>query len=398
MNKRYFVLAGKNNIAVDVLSFVLDRWKDDIEVFGICNKTETGENGWQKSYRKFLQDKGVKECELEEVYNLDNMVFVSLEYDRLIKPQLFKSNELYNIHFSLLPEYKGMYTSALPIINGETYSGVTFHRIDSGIDTGDIICQKKFDLDVDETCESLYLKYINNGTELVKGIIESVIFHPEGITSNPQNAEKSSYYSRASIDYSNLKLNMQQTAINITRQVRAYRFRPHQLVKYNGKKIIDAKITNVRSLSKPGSVVCEDNKSCTICSIDYDVCLIYDRFEEVIEGCKTGNISVVKDCFSSVSYINERTPEGWDPLIIATYNNQTEIVKFLISKGSDIHTRNYHDTNLLMYAKEAYRRYKDRTLFDLYKSLGVDLNQKDEYQLSVVDYCKKEGLMELIEV
>ena len=57
----------------------------------------------------------------------------------IIKTKNFKSNKLFNLHFSLLPSYKGMHTSAFPILNGEKYSGVTIHKIDNGIDTGDII-------------------------------------------------------------------------------------------------------------------------------------------------------------------------------------------------------------------------------------------------------------------
>ena len=59
-------------------------------------------------------------------------------------PKNFLNARLYNIHFSYLPAYKGMFTSALPIKNGEVDSGVTLHKIESGIDTGDIIDQIKF--------------------------------------------------------------------------------------------------------------------------------------------------------------------------------------------------------------------------------------------------------------
>lgn len=73
----------------------------------------------------------------------DDLIFISLEFDKIVNPDLFKDARLYNIHFSLLPSYKGMYTSAIPILNGEEMVGVTFHEIDKGIDTGNIIAQKK---------------------------------------------------------------------------------------------------------------------------------------------------------------------------------------------------------------------------------------------------------------
>ena len=72
--------------------------------------------------------------------------FISLEFDKIINTSLFKTTNLFNIHFSLLPRYKGMYTSILPILNGDKISGVTLHKIDRGIDTGDIIDKCSFRL------------------------------------------------------------------------------------------------------------------------------------------------------------------------------------------------------------------------------------------------------------
>ena len=74
-------------------------------------------------------------------------MFISLEYHRLIDPLKFVTSKLYNPHFSLLPAYKGMYTSALPLLNDEKDAGVTLHHIDSGIDTGDIIDQIIFPIE-----------------------------------------------------------------------------------------------------------------------------------------------------------------------------------------------------------------------------------------------------------
>lgn len=52
------------------------------------------------------------------------------------------------------------------------------------------------------------------------------------------------------------------------------------------------------------------------------------------------------------------------------YNN-IDIVRYLIMHGADIHLANYNETNLLMYAKEAYKGSGDNMLFRLYKELGL---------------------------
>ena len=62
--------------------------------------------------------------------------FLSLEFDQIIRPQKFADARLYNIHFSLYHIIGEMYTAVLPILYGETRSGVTLHRIDRGLIRG----------------------------------------------------------------------------------------------------------------------------------------------------------------------------------------------------------------------------------------------------------------------
>ena len=106
--KRNVIIAGKNDIAVEVLTYIRKRFKKEINAYVVCNQTETVADSWQHSLRLAAEQAGVPECRLEDVYTMENSLFLSLEYDRLIKPDKFVSKELYNIHFSLLPQYRGM--------------------------------------------------------------------------------------------------------------------------------------------------------------------------------------------------------------------------------------------------------------------------------------------------
>ena len=158
-------IAGKNSIAVDVLNYARINFEFPIAV--ILNKTENFTNSFQKSLGFYAKLWKIPIVNLEEVYKYSDALFISLEFDQIIKPNLFKTSLLFNIHFSLLPAYKGMYTSAIPLLQGERRSGVTLHVIDPGIDTGNIIAQKEFDICENDISRSLYLKYISIGTELV---------------------------------------------------------------------------------------------------------------------------------------------------------------------------------------------------------------------------------------
>ena len=63
-----------------------------------------------------------------------------------------------------------MFTSSLPLLYGDEYSGVTLHKIDDGIDTGDIIDQIKFNISSIDSARDLYFKYLENGLILLKKI------------------------------------------------------------------------------------------------------------------------------------------------------------------------------------------------------------------------------------
>ncbi len=71
----------------------------------------------------------------------------------------FKGNIL-NIHPSLLPKYKGLKTHERVIKNKEKYSGCTVHLVNSKLDAGKIILQKKVKLSKKETPSSLQKKIL----------------------------------------------------------------------------------------------------------------------------------------------------------------------------------------------------------------------------------------------
>lgn len=385
----FICVAGKNNIAVDVLEYLIRINNGRYELGVVCNKTETGKNSWQKSLRFFSQRFNVPEYHLEDMYMRDDLIFISLEFDKIVNPDLFKDARLYNIHFSLLPSYKGMYTSAIPILNGEEMVGVTFHEIDKGIDTGNIIAQKKIKIDQQDTSRDLYLKYISNGTQLVLSQIENVI--QDKVHAYPQEAKGSTYYSKKYIDYSNLKIDLCQTALGIQKQIRAFSFREYQLPVVCVKKIIDSKITDIRSLKKAGTIVEQNENGIMFASVDYNIILYIDRFYELLEACKTGDLDLVKDICSVKKHINECDEHGWTPLMVATYNNQKKVVDYLLINGADIFAVNNNGTNLLMYAKAAYLQYNDIELLKKFFDLGVDIEREDYRGKNLESYLKDDG-------
>lgn len=396
MNKKVVCVAGKNDVAVDVLLYLNSIKEDRFELVVSCNRNEDGKNGWQKSLRFFAERLGIQELSLQELYEIPGLVFLSLEYDRIIRPHLFQTEQLYNIHFSALPKYKGMYTSALPILNDESEGGVTFHRIASGIDTGEIIAQKRFPLEEADTSRDLYLKCIKYGTELVISQLEEVL--ENRCVSTPQPAAHSTYYSKAAIDYSTLAIDINNTAYGIGRQIRAFTFREYQLPKVHGHAIFDYEITDCLSTKKAGELLEETMDSITIATIDYDMVLYFDKFEEILTACKSGDLTYLQNVPSMEKYLEQKNEKGWTPLIIAVYNNQKDIVKYLLELGADVHVKNHNGTNLLMYAKNTYLDHDDLSLLEQIYELGIKPEEEDYmgynlfYYIENVESVKKEKI------
>ena len=236
-------IAGKNNIAVNALEYLVTESVLPLCDIAACpNKNDTGLDTWQKSLKKKAIELGVKIIPLEEAYNIEDLIFISLEFDKIIKTKNFKTKKLFNIHFSALPAYKGMYTSVMPILNGGMKSGVTLHCMDEGIDTGDIIDQIEFDLDIKDTARDLYEKYLNNSFELFKKNIKNLI--NGNFKAVPQPNINSTYYSKKALDYSNIKIDFNKTSFEIYNQIRAFIFPEYQLPEIEGRKIYKAELTD----------------------------------------------------------------------------------------------------------------------------------------------------------
>lgn len=236
-------IAGKNQIAVNALRFLIDQIHFNKTDLLVCiNKTDNGVDSWQPSLKLFAERNDINVVTLDEIYEIENLIFISLEFDKIIRTNKFRTDKLYNIHFSLLPSYKGMYTSIFPILNGEKYSGVTIHLIDDGIDTGDIIDQIKFEIGINDTCRDLYFKYLAYGQKLFEKNIRKII--ENNINATPQFSFGSSYYSKRSIDFEQIKIDLNKTSFEIHNQIRAFIFEEYQLPKVYDKWVKRSYLTN----------------------------------------------------------------------------------------------------------------------------------------------------------
>lgn len=122
-------IAGKNNIAVDLLLHCM-KFSPNCRLVCIAIKNDCGINNRQKSLKFFAKKNDVEILQLQDVYTLSDLLFLSCEFDSIIKPEKFRSNELYNIYFSMLPKYKGCHTSVLPILWGDILLELLFIKLE----------------------------------------------------------------------------------------------------------------------------------------------------------------------------------------------------------------------------------------------------------------------------
>jgi methionyl-tRNA formyltransferase len=377
------VIAGKNNIAVKVFDYIYEHYGQDFLV--VCNKTDSGEHGWQRSLRKTAIEKGVREVTLAEAYDLAS-IFISLEFDTIVKPQKFRDALAYNIHFSLLPKYKGMYTSTWPLLNGEASSGVSLHKIDHGIDTGDLIDQLVVPIFDDDRAINLYMRYLDAGFSLFKANIKKIFLQSYLVTK--QSSHGSTYFSKSSIDFHEVKIDLNQTADGIKRQIYAFSFRRYQLAVVHSETVVHAEILSNHSVKKPGSIIHKSSNFFDISTIDYDLRLYLDEIKNIHDFAKC-DVSHARKLLLNLCGIDDCNDYGWSPLIIAAYNGNFNVVKFLVDSGANINAVNNNGTSVLMYAKDFALENQDKRGFEFLIKNGAEISHRDFSGRQLTDYISQ---------
>jgi len=192
--------------------------------------------------------------------NLDLIVVVA--FGKILPPEILRIPQkgCVNIHFSLLPRYRGPAPVQWALLNGDSYTGVSSIFMNEEVDEGEIILQRKVPIDSEDNYLSLLEKLCEVGVNLLEKTLDLI---REG---------KASLYSQDNFGASYapfLKKSDGQIVWNdssrrIVNRIRALNPWPGTYVKVNsGKKvkILEAKIApvpleaNKRGFPKPGEIV-----------------------------------------------------------------------------------------------------------------------------------------------
>jgi len=149
----------------------------------------------------------------------------------------------FNLHASLLPEYRGAAPIHWVIINGETKTGVTTFFIDDKIDTGEIILQKEIEIETDEIVGTLHDKLMQLGAELVNETVALIKNNSATTYKQPELEEKSA----SKLDPSNCKIDWTASLEVTYNKIRGLNPFPAAWTNiHNNGEIISAKIYKIK--------------------------------------------------------------------------------------------------------------------------------------------------------
>jgi len=128
-----------------------------------------------------------------------------------------------NFHNGPLPRYRGVNVYAWAIINGETEYGISWHWVDRGIDSGDVLAQKTFPLDPQERPTTLIAKGFRAGLESLEELLPSLL--SGSAVAAKQDESLATYYGKRDVPHGG-RISFGWPFERIERFVRGLDFRP----------------------------------------------------------------------------------------------------------------------------------------------------------------------------
>ena len=126
-----------------------------------------------------------------------------------------------NLHFSLLPRWRGAAPVQRAIEAGDSVSGVTVFALDEGMDTGPIYLEKRFALDADITSDELLKELADLGVEAVA---QTLTLIEQGVRPHAQSLEGATRAMK--ISKGDAQIDWNQSAEVISQKIRAFTSNP----------------------------------------------------------------------------------------------------------------------------------------------------------------------------
>ena len=147
-----------------------------------------------------------------DVVDADVDLGVVVAFGRLIKPDVLARVPMLNVHFSLLPRWRGAAPVERAILAGDTETGVGIMELEEGLDTGPVYVSERVSIGPDETADELRARLVDVGTRLLVDTLRHPLPVPVPQLGEPTYAAK--------IDPEELRIDWTCSAEEIHRLVR----------------------------------------------------------------------------------------------------------------------------------------------------------------------------------
>ena len=228
MEKLRIVFMGTPDFAVGILDTI---YKNNYDIVGVITAPDKPAGRGQKvsmsavkeyaleKNLRLLQPTNLKSEEfLAELKSLDANLQVVVAF-RMLPEVVWKMPKLgtFNLHASLLPEYRGAAPINWAIINGETKTGVTTFFIDDKIDTGAMILSKETEIGDNETAGELHDRLMHLGSETVLETLQLIESGKATTTLQENNPDVKTAYK---LNKDNCKIDWSQSGKTIFNLIR----------------------------------------------------------------------------------------------------------------------------------------------------------------------------------
>jgi len=276
MEKLRIVFMGTPDFAVGILDTI---YNNNFEIVGVITAPDKPAGRGQKlsvsavkeyaisKQLPLLQPTNLKsEQFLEELKALNANLQIVVAF-RMLPEVVWKMPSLgtFNLHASLLPDYRGAAPINWAIINGETKTGVSTFFIDEKIDTGAIILKKEIAIDPEETAGELHDKLMHLGSQAVIDTLELIKKGNVVTEIQPEKDTKTAY----KLNKENCKIDWNQSSEQIFNHIRGLHPYPAAWTFVNDAdkqwnvKIYDVAFVLEEHNLKPGTLV-SDKKNVRI--------------------------------------------------------------------------------------------------------------------------------------
>jgi len=185
-------------------------------------------------------------------------IIVVVAYGRILPKTILElaPHGCLNVHYSILPKYRGAAPAAWTIINGETIAGVTTMRLVQKMDAGPVYLQESITMAPDETSGSLQTKLTPIGSRI---LLETLRQLKEGAL-QPREQDESAVTFAPMLKKEDGRIDWNQSALAIERRVRGLDPWPGAYTHIGNKllKVHRAKVLPTDGKGNPGEVIRAD--------------------------------------------------------------------------------------------------------------------------------------------